>query len=84
LAYSYKVDSPWVNSHQMSLNGKRDNFNKEDLLAVGSLIGNFKKESQQIINEVIDVVRNWQAYANKADVFKNLQQEIAKNHRLSL
>ncbi len=82
LAYSYKKGSPWVNSHQMTLNGKRDNFNRDDLLAVASLISNFKKESIQIIEEVISVVEQWDDYANKAGVFDDLAREIKTNHRL--
>jgi len=82
LAYSYKKGSPWVDSHQMSLNGKRDNFIRDDLLAVGSLLSNFKKESNQIIDEVISVVEKWEGYANKAGVFANLADEIKNNHRL--
>lgn len=84
IAYSYKKDSPWVNSHQMSLNGKRDNFTRDDLLAVGALLSNFKKESNQIIDEVISVVEKWDDYANKAGVFDALQAEIKKNHRLHI
>ena len=84
LAYSYKKGSPWVDSHQMSLNGKRDNFVRDDLLVVGSLLSNFKKESIQIIDEVISVVKKWDDYANKAGVFDNLADEIKNNHRLSL
>lgn len=56
IAYSYKKDSPWVNAHQMTLNAKRDAFNREDLLAVASLIGNFKKQAQQIIEQTLSVV----------------------------
>ena len=84
LAYSYKKGSPWVDLHQMSLNGKRDNFSRDDLLAVGALLSNFKKESNQIIDEVISVVEKWDDYANKAGVFDVLQNEIKKNHRLVL
>jgi len=84
IAYSYKKDSPWVNAHQMSLNAKRDSFNRDDLLAVGSLIGNFKKQSQQIIDEVIAVVSEWQNYADKAEVFSPFTKEIAQNHRLKI
>ena len=84
IAYSYKKDSPWVNAHQMSLNAKRDSFNRDDLLAVGSLIGNFKKQSQQIIDEVIAVVSEWQYYADKAEVFLPFTKEIAQNHRLEI
>lgn len=84
LAYSYKRDSPWVNSHQMSLNGKQHNFSRSDLLQVGSLIGNFKKESANIINEVISVVENWFDYANTAGVFDDFANEIKENHLLLL
>ena len=82
LAYSYKKDSPWVNSHQMTVNGKRDNFVRDDLLAVGTLIGNFKKESQHIIDEVLSVVKKWDDYAKQAGVFEGLSKVIKKNHRL--
>ncbi len=84
LAYSYKKDSPWVNSHQMSVNGKRDNFNRDDLLSVAALVGNFKKESQQIIDQVIQVVSEWRAYAETAGVFEPLAKRITKNIRLKL
>ncbi len=81
LAYSYKKGSPWVNSHQMSLNGKRDDFVRDDLLAVGALIGNFSKKSREIIDEVIAVVDNWNGYAQQAGVFESLAEVIRKNHR---
>lgn len=84
IAYSYKKDFPWVNVHQMSLNGKRDNFNREDLLAVGSLIGNFKKQAQQIVDQVLSVVSQWQSYAKKAEVFEPLAEEIKQNHRMHI
>ena len=84
LAYSYKKDSPWVNSHQMSVNGKRDIFVRDDLLAVGILIGNFKKEARQIIDEVLDVVSKWEDYASRAGVLESLALEIKRNHRLKV
>ena len=84
LAYSYKKGSPWVNSHQMSLNGKRDDFNRDDLFAVASLIGNFKKDSRQIFDEIMEVVKNWQVYAEQAGVFEGLTLEIKGNLRLGL
>jgi serine/threonine-protein kinase HipA len=84
LAYSYKKESPWVNAHQMSLNGKRDSFIREGLLAIGALIGNFKKEAKLIIEEVTDVVSQWDNYAKQAGVFNALANEIKQNHRLTL
>ena len=84
LAYSYKKGSPWVNSHRMSVNGKRDDFVRDDLLAVATLIGNFKKEAEQIIDDIITVVSEWDNYAKEADVFDWLASEIKQNHRLNI
>jgi len=84
VAYSYKKDSPWVNAHQMTLNGKRDNFSRDDLLAVGGLIGNFKKQAEQIIDQVIVVVSQWPSYAEKAEVFDLFADEVMQNLRLKL
>jgi len=84
IAYSYKKDSPWVNAHQMSLNGKREGFAREDLIAVAGLIGNFKKQAEQIIDQVSAVVSDWQRYADKAGVFEDLAKEIQLNHRLNI
>lgn len=84
LAYSYKKSSPWVNSHQMSANGKRDDFVRDDLLAVASLIGNFKKQAKQIIEDTIAVVNAWDGYAKQAGVFDALSDEIKRNRRLNV
>ncbi|MCH8543182.1 MAG: type II toxin-antitoxin system HipA family toxin [Alcanivorax sp.] len=84
VAYSYKPGSPWVNSHQLSLNGKRDDFVRDDLLAVAALIGNFQREAVTIIEQVTDIVAGWEGYADKAGVFPALRREIARHHRLSL
>lgn len=84
LAYSYKPGSPWVDSHQMSINGKRDDFNRDDLLAVASLIGNFKRQAQEIIEQVTDVVSAWNQYAQRAGVFAQLADRIQSHLRLSL
>lgn len=82
IAYSYKPGSPWVNSHQMSLNGKRDNFILDDLLAVAGQIGEFKTEAKRIIEEVSDIVALWPTYAEEAAVPTSLADEIHGNLRL--
>jgi serine/threonine-protein kinase HipA len=82
IAYSYKKDSPWVNSHQMSLNGKRDNVDSEDFKQVASLIGNFSRESAEIVSQVLEVVREWPSYAAKAGVFEPLQADISQHLRV--
>ncbi|HEY0892389.1 MAG TPA: type II toxin-antitoxin system HipA family toxin [Cellvibrio sp.] len=84
IAYSYKPGSPWVNSHQLSANGKRDNFVRDDLLVVAKLISNFTKEAKLIIQQTLDVVSQWESYARTAAVPASFTREIQQNLRLDL
>ena len=84
VAYSYKPGSPWVNSHQLSLNGKRDGFIREDLLAAAKLISNFTKEAKSIIQQSLDVISQWEKYAQLAEVPTSFAREIKQHLRLSL
>lgn len=81
MAYSYKPGSKWLNSHQMSLNGKRDDFTRKDLLAPA---GKFKKEASQIIDEIIEIVSQWSKYAKEAGVSPDFAREIQSTHELGL
>jgi len=84
IAYSYKPGSPWVNSHQLSMNGKRDNFTREDLLTLAKLISNFTKEAKVIIQQTLDVISQWKKYAQIAEVPEDFTREIQQNLRLNL
>lgn len=84
LAFSYKPGSPWVDSHQMTINGKRDNFTRADIRAVARLIGNFDKQALEIVEQVQEVVSSWSSYAQSAGVFTTLTRHIQSNLRLSL
>jgi len=86
IAYSYKPGSEWVNSHQLTLSGKRDNFTREDILDVGlKMIGKFKrKEAEAILDNVVSVVSEWDSYSKQAGVFDDLSETIKNNLRLYL
>jgi len=83
IAYSYKPGSPWVNSHQLTINGKRDNFDMDDLLQIANQITNFKNEANSIIKKTIDVVSEWPSYANQSGVNVESIKEINENLRLA-
>lgn len=81
LAYSYRPDSKWVNSHQLTLNGKRDEFTQAELLQPAE---RFEREAKQIIQQIVDTVADWHRYAEQAGVPRKLAKEIRAHHRLSL
>ncbi len=79
LCYSYSPSGFWTNKHQLSMNGKREDFNKEDLLKVGF---NFDiKNPKIIIDQIEDCVSNWNYYAKEAQVPDAYSQVIRKNIR---
>lgn len=83
MCWSYKADSDWVASHQMTVNGKRDAFTIDDLLAVARHITSF--DGRKVIKEVATAVKGWRGYAAKAGMTdKNLINEIEQTHRLYL
>lgn len=82
IAYSYKPGSPWVNSHQMSINGKRDHFTRDDLLQVATLITRFsQQQANAIIDDTIEHVKRWPEIADKVGVFAPLRDEITRHLR---
>ncbi|ELE7612003.1 type II toxin-antitoxin system HipA family toxin [Vibrio vulnificus] len=85
LAYSYKPGSKWVNSHWMSLNGKRDNFTRGDFYSLEKLSPIFnKRKIDDIIDTTIEHVSTWRQLAEEWDVPKTLIDEIQENLRLDI
>jgi serine/threonine-protein kinase HipA len=66
LCYAYSPSGKWTNLHQLSLNGKRDNFIKDDLLQVAQKAD--VKNAREIIQQIIEIVSNWEVYAKAAEV----------------
>ncbi len=60
----------------MSINGKRQNITRDDLLQVAKKM-NIKK-ADAIINQVLAAVSKWGTCANETSVTKDLKEAIAK------
>ncbi len=69
--YSYSPGGTWTNVHQSSINGKFDNFTRDDLISLGKTFG--IKKANQILEEVITAVNQWSEIAASLDIPK---QEI--------
>lgn len=76
ICHAYRPGSEWVSRHALSINGKRDNITREDLIEVGRSIRN--KKAGEIIDEIYDKVRQWDFYATEAGVDKEKRLEIGK------
>jgi serine/threonine-protein kinase HipA len=76
VCHSYRPDSTWVSQHSMSINGKRQNITRNDLLQVAQKM-NIKK-ADTIINQVQEAVSKWDEFAIQTKVKKDLKEAIAK------
>lgn len=85
LAYSYKSGSPWVNSHWMRLNGKQDNFTREDLYSFKKISPIFtKRKIDRVIEETTAHFSTWKHLAAEHDVPQPLLKLIDRNLRLTI
>lgn len=80
VVYSYNPQGAWTKNHQMSINGKTDDFSISDLLRVASEMG--IRGGKQILNQVIEVVSEWPKYAREADVDESQAKSVGSFHRL--
>ena len=85
LAYSYKPGSPWVSSHWMALNGKRDDFTREDFYSVQRLSPLFtKRRIDEVVDETVEHVSRWDVLAAEHGVPKELRETVGRNLRLAI
>jgi serine/threonine-protein kinase HipA len=76
VCYSYRPGSAWVSQQSLSINGKRRDFTRQDLLSVAREM-NIKK-AERMIDQVVEVVSNWDAYATRVAVADEIKEGIGK------
>lgn len=70
ISYAHNPTGAWTQRHQMSLNGKLDDFERSDLLAFGESAGLKRLKAQAIIEEIAAAVGRWPEHAASAGVNK--------------
>ena len=76
VCHAYRPGSEWVSQHALSINGKRKDITKEDLMVIGESIK--CKKSAGIIEEINDTVNQWQKFANEVSVTTELRIAVGK------
>ncbi len=80
ITYSYNPTGIWTSMHQMSVNGKRDDFVVQDLISLGEKIS--YKNHKETIRHISEIVSNWGYYAKKAGIPKKQTEKLNKAFRL--
>lgn len=84
VVYSYNPSGAWTSRHQMSLGGKRDGFEFEDLIAFAGVGGVKKARAKRLLAEVAAAVYDWRHFAEQADIPEADAVRIENAHRRQL
>jgi serine/threonine-protein kinase HipA len=76
VCHAYRPGSNWVSQHALSVNGKRKEITKKDLLKIAEQM-NIKRPAI-IIQEIAEIISNWRKYASEVDVDQKLKTAIDK------
>lgn len=84
VTYAWQPAGRWTASHQMTLNGKRDGFAKDDFLRCASDAAIARARALAICQEVARAVARWRQYAEQAGVASARRDRIAPALRNTL
>jgi serine/threonine-protein kinase HipA len=77
MCYAYDPTNLWVRQQTLSVNGKRENITKEDLMTIAK--ANSIKKGEQIIAEINAVVKNWAIFAKRTVLNSEMTSRIQAN-----
>jgi len=72
----------WTANHQMTMNGKRDDFTQDDFKACAKTASMKRGRAEKIVEEVRDKVSRWKTYADTAGVARLQREQIQATLRL--
>lgn len=81
VAYAYNPSGEWTDRHQMSLNGKRDGFDRSDLITFGRTAGLKAARVESLLDAVVDAVERWPDFAAEAGVLDEHVDDVQNGLR---
>jgi len=84
VTYAYNPNGAWTARHQMRLNGKRNGFQRDDLLSFGKTCGIKAKRANQLLDKIAQALGGWSEYARAADIPNADVQRIKATFREQL
>ena len=79
ITYAYDKNNRWLAKHQMSVNGKTDNYTKLDLEECASRMIIGKRRMGNILEEDETAIATWQVFAEKAEIGECTYNAIKDN-----
>ena len=84
MTYSYNPTGDWTSRHQMSLNGKRDDFTIDDFKACAKNVSMKRGRAEEIVHQVQTAVLQWQQFADISGVAAAVADGISKTLRTGI
>lgn len=81
MAYSYNPNGQLTNQHQMSMNGKTDDFTRDDFIHCAKTAGLKQGQGARIVREIQAIVATWAEHAETAGLNGQTITRIALAHR---
>ncbi|MGB7453162.1 MAG: HipA domain-containing protein, partial [Lysobacterales bacterium] len=82
VTYSFNPSGAWTATHQMTMNGKRENFELADFKHCAKVALMKRRQEKLIIDEILAVVSNWRTYASQAGIPGQTSERIFRAFRL--
>ena len=82
MTYSFNPAGAWTARHQMTMNGKRDDFTMEDFSACAKTASMKRGRAAKIVAEVQATVSEWRSFAEEAGVPDVLREKIQRTLNL--
>lgn len=82
MTYSFNPKGAWTATHQMTMNGKRDNFTMEDFSDCAKTASMKRGRAAKIVAEVQATVSKWKSFAEKAGVPDVAREQIQRTLHL--
>ena len=83
VTYSFNLAGAWTGTHQMTLNGKRDGFTREDFVQCARSALMKRGRAATILEQVQTAVNRWPEFAAAAGVPDEWRDKIQRTHRLT-
>lgn len=81
VTYAYNPTGEWTSEHQMSLGGKTDNFDIDDLLQFGKFADLKPTETKNILADIANAVDRWDQFVDEANVSRDMARQARAGFR---
>jgi serine/threonine-protein kinase HipA len=82
VTYAYNPAGEWTARHQMTINGKQDDFTLEDFRTSAALAGLKRGRAETILDEIRAAVERWPEFAEAAGVLPKWREQVQSSLRL--